>query len=168
MNKIQGPNNLLKALFIADIAAAAAYLVLLIGFPELGVLDNVLYGYKTPFVNNQRYYVVIAMAAITWMNLYASVYCAAHDILHKFIARQGISPKLKLVFGLEWWVYLIFLFIQFFGYAGIESFFARMKTYDRVWMDMAQPMLLALTYMAIFITGSLSLQRSAAGKRLNE
>ena len=34
MNKIQGPNNLLKALFIADIAAAAAYLVLLIGFPE--------------------------------------------------------------------------------------------------------------------------------------
>ena len=159
MNKIQGPNNLLKALFIADIAAAAAYLVLLIGFPELGVLDNVLYGYKTPFVRNQMYYVVIAMVAIQLMNLYASAYCAVHDIVHKFVAKQGISPKIKLIFGLEWWVYLIFFFIYFFGYAAISISFEKMKTYDRVWMDMAQPMLFALIYMAIFIIGSLNLQR---------
>lgn len=106
MNKTHEPNNLLKALFVFDIVAVGAYLVLLIGFPDLGLHDSVYYGYKTPFVNNQPYLVLICVAAVSWLNFIAFVYCAAHDISNL------LANRLKPVFGLNGGFMLLALYFM--------------------------------------------------------
>ena len=154
MNKTHEPNNLLKALFVFDIVAVGAYLVLLIGFPDLGLHDSVYYGYKTPFVNNQPYLVLICVAAVSWLNFIAFVYCAAHDISNL------LANRLKPVFGLKWWVYVIGLILHGLGVGVVNTYARWLKTYDRLWMDLAPALFYTLLFMAIFIIGCIRLKKA--------
>ena len=144
----------LNALFILDVLCIAAFLIMLIGFQDMGLLPSREYGYDIDINPLAASGVMFFIRLVRILNLAALAYLVGFGMDFPF--RKSES---KSVFPVKWWVYAICICVMVLGGILSNSYFVQLNTYRRVWMYLTPAAIDSITFMAAYAYGMSKLKK---------